>query len=99
MTSALCGNYIGVQKCDFDCVRLTNPKKVVLTVDRHANTSAASVPLALWVATGDGRIGAGEIALIRRLVYARNHQSICLEFYPPFVLQMYLTRGGGKTIK
>ena len=32
------------------------PEKVVLTVDKHANTSAASVPLALSTAVGDGRI-------------------------------------------
>ena len=30
------------------------PEKVVVTVDRHANTSAASVPLALWEASRDG---------------------------------------------
>ena len=32
------------------------PEKVVITVDRHGNTSAASIPLALSVAVGDGRI-------------------------------------------
>lgn len=32
------------------------PEKVVLTVDRHGNTSAASIPLALSVARKDGRI-------------------------------------------
>jgi 3-oxoacyl-[acyl-carrier-protein] synthase-3 len=35
------------------------PRKVVVTVDRHANTSAASVPLALDEAVRDGRIRAG----------------------------------------
>ena len=35
------------------------PEKVVVTVDRHANTSAASVPLALDEAVRDGRIRAG----------------------------------------
>ena len=30
------------------------PQKVVLTVDRHGNTSAASIPLALSVAVADG---------------------------------------------
>ena len=43
------------------------PEKVVITVDRHANTSAASVPLALWVATGDGRIGAGDVVLMEAM--------------------------------
>ena len=32
------------------------PEKVVVTVDRHANTSAASVPLALDTAVRDGRL-------------------------------------------
>ncbi|HET9337799.1 MAG TPA: beta-ketoacyl-ACP synthase III [Casimicrobiaceae bacterium] len=35
------------------------PERVVVTVDRHANTSAASVPLALDEAVRDGRIRAG----------------------------------------
>ena len=37
--------------------------KVVLTIDRHANTSAASVPLALAEAAGDGRIRPGQLIL------------------------------------
>jgi 3-oxoacyl-[acyl-carrier-protein] synthase-3 len=37
-----------------------DPAKVVVTVDRHANTSAASVPLALDVAVRDGRIKPGD---------------------------------------
>lgn len=37
---------------------------VVLTVDRHGNTSAASVPLALDTAVRDGRIKTGEIILM-----------------------------------
>ena len=38
--------------------------KVVSTVDRHANTSAASIPLALDVAVRDGRITAGDHVLL-----------------------------------
>ena len=38
--------------------------KVVTTVDRHANTSAASIPLALDVAVRDGRIRAGHNVLL-----------------------------------
>lgn len=38
--------------------------KVVVTVDRHGNTSAASVPLALDVAVRDGRIKPGDILLL-----------------------------------
>jgi 3-oxoacyl-[acyl-carrier-protein] synthase III len=39
-------------------------EKVVLTVDRHANTSAASIPLALDEAVRDGRIRAGQHVLM-----------------------------------
>ena len=38
--------------------------RVVMTLDRHANTSAASVPLALDVATRDGRIKPGQRVLL-----------------------------------
>jgi 3-oxoacyl-[acyl-carrier-protein] synthase-3 len=37
--------------------------KVIVTVDEHANTSSASVPLALDVAVRDGRIKAGDVLL------------------------------------
>lgn len=39
--------------------------RVVVTVDKHANTSAASVPLALDVARRDGRIKQGDIVLLQ----------------------------------
>ncbi|MCI0399914.1 MAG: ketoacyl-ACP synthase III [Gammaproteobacteria bacterium] len=39
-------------------------ERVVVTVDEHANTSAASVPLALDTAVKDGRIKRGEIVLL-----------------------------------
>ena len=42
-----------------------HPDKVVVTLDRHANTSAASVPLALDVASRDGRIQPGQIVLLQ----------------------------------
>ena len=38
--------------------------KVVCTVDRHANTSAASIPLALAEAAGDGRIQPGHLVVV-----------------------------------
>ena len=41
-----------------------HPDKVVTTVHLHANTSAASVPLALSVACGDGRIRAGQLVML-----------------------------------
>jgi len=40
-----------------------SPDKVVVTVDRHANTSAASIPLALSEASTDGRIQKGDIVV------------------------------------
>ncbi|MEO0644233.1 MAG: beta-ketoacyl-ACP synthase III [Pseudomonadota bacterium] len=42
-------------------------EKVIVTVDRHANTSAASVPLALDVARRDGRIGAGDLVMLEAM--------------------------------
>ncbi|MCJ2109457.1 ketoacyl-ACP synthase III [Methylobacterium sp. E-041] len=41
--------------------------KVVLTVDRHGNTSAASIPLALDVARRDGRIRRGDLVMIEAI--------------------------------
>ncbi|HYC64153.1 MAG TPA: beta-ketoacyl-ACP synthase III [Reyranellaceae bacterium] len=40
------------------------PERVVVTVDKHANTSAASIPLALDTAVGDGRIKKGDLVLM-----------------------------------
>ncbi len=44
-----------------------SPDKVVVTVDRHANTSAASVPLALDVAVRDGRVKQGDIVVLEAM--------------------------------
>jgi 3-oxoacyl-[acyl-carrier-protein] synthase-3 len=43
------------------------PERVVITVDRHANTSAASIPLALCEAVLDGRIKRGDLVLMEAL--------------------------------
>ena len=43
------------------------PEKVVVTVDRHANTSAASVPLAFDTAVKDGRIKAGDVVVLEAM--------------------------------
>ena len=43
------------------------PEKVVVTVDRHANTSAASVPLALDTAIRDGRIKPGDLVMLEAM--------------------------------
>lgn len=42
-----------------------DPAKLVITVDQHANTSAASIPLALDVAVQDGRIVSGDLVLMQ----------------------------------
>jgi 3-oxoacyl-[acyl-carrier-protein] synthase-3 len=42
-------------------------ERVVVTVDRHANTSAASVPLALAEAVTDGRIKRGDLVLLEAI--------------------------------
>jgi 3-oxoacyl-[acyl-carrier-protein] synthase-3 len=42
-------------------------EKVVLTVDRHANTSAASIPLALSTAVNDGRIKSGDLVMLEAM--------------------------------
>ena len=44
-----------------------SPDRVVVTVDRHANTSAASVPLALDLAVRDGRIKAGDLVVLEAM--------------------------------
>ncbi|MBT5572506.1 MAG: ketoacyl-ACP synthase III [Alphaproteobacteria bacterium] len=41
--------------------------RVVVTIDKHANTSAASIPLALSVAVGDDRIQQGHLVLIEAM--------------------------------
>ncbi|TSD85394.1 ketoacyl-ACP synthase III [Mycobacterium sp. KBS0706] len=43
------------------------PEKVVLTVQKHANTSAASIPLALAEAVNDGRIQPGDLVLLEAM--------------------------------
>lgn len=43
------------------------PEKVVVTVDQHANTSAASVPLALDTAIRDGRIRRGDVIVLEAM--------------------------------
>ncbi len=53
---------------DATAKKLGLPKeKVVVTVDRHANTSAASVPLALDTAVRDGRIKRGDLVVLEAM--------------------------------
>ena len=42
-------------------------ERMVMTVERHANTSAASIPLALAEAVGDGRIKPGQLVLLEAM--------------------------------
>ncbi len=44
-----------------------SPDRVIVTVDQHANTSAASVPLALDVAVRDGRITRGDLLVLEAM--------------------------------
>ncbi|MCK7472772.1 MAG: hypothetical protein MZV49_02880 [Rhodopseudomonas palustris] len=59
------------QQAHHRCVRAKArhlaPEKVVLTVDRHGNTSAASIPLALCTAVADGRIKRGDLVLLEAM--------------------------------
>ncbi len=43
------------------------PERIVITVDKHANTSAASIPLALNTACTDGRIKPGDLVLLEAM--------------------------------
>ena len=42
-------------------------ERVVVTVDRHANTSAASIPLALWEASREKRFARGDVVLLEAI--------------------------------
>jgi len=44
-----------------------DPDQIVITVDMHGNTSAASVPLALDIAVKDGRIKKGDLVLLEAM--------------------------------
>jgi 3-oxoacyl-[acyl-carrier-protein] synthase-3 len=43
------------------------PDRVIITLDRHGNTSAASIPLALAEAVNDGRIKRGDLILFEAM--------------------------------
>jgi 3-oxoacyl-[acyl-carrier-protein] synthase-3 len=44
-----------------------DPARIVITVDKHANTSAASIPLALSQGRSDGRIKTGDLVLLEAM--------------------------------
>ena len=54
--------------------------KVVVTVDQHGNTSAASVPLALDTAVRDGRIRPGEVLLLEAFGGGFTWGSVLLKY-------------------
>ncbi|HQT45980.1 MAG: 3-oxoacyl-ACP synthase [Acidocella sp. 20-63-7] len=56
------------------------PERVVVTVDQHANTSAASIPLALGQAIRDGRIKPGQLVLLEALGGGLTWGSALLRF-------------------
>jgi len=55
-------------------------EQVVVTVDKHANTSAASIPLALDIAVRDGRIQRGQMVLLEAFGGGFTWGSALLEF-------------------
>jgi 3-oxoacyl-[acyl-carrier-protein] synthase III len=55
-------------------------EKVIVTVDRHGNTSAASIPLALDVAVRDGRIKPGQKVLLEGVGGGFTWGAVLLEF-------------------
>jgi len=56
------------------------PEKMVVTVDAHANTSAASVPLALDGAVRDGRIKAGDLCVLEAMGGGFTWGAVLLRF-------------------
>ena len=54
--------------------------KVILTLDKHGNTSAASIPLALDVAVRDGRIKKGDLLLFEGIGGGFSWGSVLVEY-------------------
>ena len=44
-----------------------DPDRIIVTLDKHANTSAASIPLALSTGVADGRIKRGDLVLLEAM--------------------------------
>jgi len=55
-------------------------EKCIVTVDRHANTSAASVPLALDAAVRDGRVRRGDTVLLQGVGGGFTWGSVLLKY-------------------
>jgi 3-oxoacyl-[acyl-carrier-protein] synthase-3 len=56
------------------------PERVVITVDQHANTSAASVPLALDLAVRDGRVRPGQRVMLQGVGGGFTWGSVLVQF-------------------
>lgn len=57
-----------------------SPDKVIMTVDRHGNTSAASIPLALDLAVRDGRVQRGQRVILEGVGGGFTWGAVLLEF-------------------
>lgn len=78
---ALAANQLGIEQIDWLVPHQANkrildstahklgmdPNKVIVTVHEHANTSAASIPLALHAGIADGRIKKGDLVLLEAM--------------------------------
>lgn len=78
---ALAANQLGIEQIDWLVPHQANkrildstahklgmdPSKVIVTVHEHANTSAASIPLALHAGIADGRIKKGDLVLLEAM--------------------------------
>jgi 3-oxoacyl-[acyl-carrier-protein] synthase-3 len=94
VTEALAANHLTAQDIDWLVPHQANrriidgvgkklglaPEQVVITVDQHANTSAASIPLALEQAVSDGRIKPGQVILLEALGGGLTWGSALLRF-------------------
>jgi 3-oxoacyl-[acyl-carrier-protein] synthase-3 len=56
------------------------PEKLIVTVDEHGNTSAASVPLALDVAVRSGRVQRGDTVMLEGVGGGFTWGAVLLDF-------------------
>ena len=78
MDGSASGKYSNHQGC---CKKNQLPmEKVIQTLDKHGNTSAASIPLALDVGVRDGRIKKGDTLLFEGIGGGFSWGSVLLEY-------------------
>ena len=73
-------------------------EKVVRTVDQHANTSAASIPLALATAVDDGRIKNGDVLAMEAIGGGLVWGAALVKVWPPSMNQLLLANKYGKNV-